>query len=206
MTRRGNATATMAAATATTTVAADNNHGNRNDHKNDGHRNDRRDDHRRNDWNGGRRTTGTETIIGSTSAATSTASMVAATTGATTTAMTTATRPAGRPPPQRLERPQRPSLRLNRGRHDSYRYNSWSRPRYSVACITARGAGTTIAGPAASACRVAYYARPYVIYDYYDCGLRQPPYGYHWVRVDGNAVLAVIATGVILDVIYNQFY
>ena len=33
-----------------------------------------------------------------------------------------------------------------------------------------------------------------------------PAYGYHWVRVDHDAVLAVIATGVVLDVIYNQFW
>lgn len=52
----------------------------------------------------------------------------------------------------------------------------------------------------------AFYARPYVIADYRACGLRSPPYGYHWVRVDSDAVLAVIATGVVLDVIYNQFY
>ena len=42
--------------------------------------------------------------------------------------------------------------------------------------------------------------------DYHECGLRRPPHGYHWVRVDHNAVLAVIATGVVLDVIYNQFW
>jgi Ni/Co efflux regulator RcnB len=53
---------------------------------------------------------------------------------------------------------------------------------------------------------VAYYAPRYVVYDYGRCGLRAPPYGYHWVRVDGDVVLAAIATGVILDVIYNQFY
>jgi Ni/Co efflux regulator RcnB len=52
----------------------------------------------------------------------------------------------------------------------------------------------------------AYYASHYVIRDYHDCGLRRPPYGYHWVRVNNDAVLAVIATGVILDVVYNQFW
>lgn len=52
---------------------------------------------------------------------------------------------------------------------------------------------------------VAYYERPYVIADYSDCGLRQPPRGYHWVRVNHDAVLAVIATGVVLDVAYNLF-
>jgi hypothetical protein len=51
-----------------------------------------------------------------------------------------------------------------------------------------------------------YYARPYVIGDYEGCGLRSPPYGHHWVRVNRDAVLAVIASGVVLDVMYNQFY
>jgi Ni/Co efflux regulator RcnB len=53
---------------------------------------------------------------------------------------------------------------------------------------------------------VAYYAPRYVVYDYAGCGLRAPPYGYHWVRVDSDVVLAAIATGVILDVVYNRFY
>jgi Ni/Co efflux regulator RcnB len=53
---------------------------------------------------------------------------------------------------------------------------------------------------------VAYYGPSYVIGNYYDCGLREPPYGYHWVRVDHDVVLAAIATGVVLDVIYNQFW
>jgi Ni/Co efflux regulator RcnB len=51
-----------------------------------------------------------------------------------------------------------------------------------------------------------YYAPRYVIVDYHACGLRRPPHGHHWVRVDGDAVLAAIATGVVLDVIYNRFY
>ena len=53
---------------------------------------------------------------------------------------------------------------------------------------------------------VAYYAPRYVVSDYDRCGLRAPPYGYHWVRVDSDVALAAIATGVILDVVYNQFY
>jgi Ni/Co efflux regulator RcnB len=52
----------------------------------------------------------------------------------------------------------------------------------------------------------AYYSRPYVVYDYDGYGLRAPPYGYHWVRVNTDVVLAAIATGVILDVAYNHFY
>jgi Ni/Co efflux regulator RcnB len=52
---------------------------------------------------------------------------------------------------------------------------------------------------------VAYYARPYVIADYRTCGLRVPPRGYHWVRVDGDAVLAAVATGIVLDTVFHVF-
>ncbi len=51
----------------------------------------------------------------------------------------------------------------------------------------------------------AYYARPYVVANYRDCGLRAPPFGYHWVRVNNDAVLAAVATGVVLDVAFHLF-
>jgi len=52
---------------------------------------------------------------------------------------------------------------------------------------------------------VAYYARPYVIADYRPFGLRVPPRGYHWVRVDGDAVLAAVVTGLVLDTVFHVF-
>ena len=52
---------------------------------------------------------------------------------------------------------------------------------------------------------VAYSQRPYVIGNYRDCGLREPPRGYHWVRVNGDAVLAGIATGLVLDSVFHLF-
>lgn len=52
----------------------------------------------------------------------------------------------------------------------------------------------------------AYYARPYVIRDYRGCHLRSPPRGAHWVRVNDDVVLAAIATGIVLDILYNHFY
>jgi Ni/Co efflux regulator RcnB len=52
---------------------------------------------------------------------------------------------------------------------------------------------------------VAYYAPPYVVRDYPRYQLHRPPRGYHWVRVDRDAVLAAIATGIVLDVIYDRF-
>lgn len=51
----------------------------------------------------------------------------------------------------------------------------------------------------------AYYARPYVIGNYRDCGLRAPPRGYHWVRVNNDAVLAAVATGVVLESVFHLF-
>lgn len=52
---------------------------------------------------------------------------------------------------------------------------------------------------------VAYYAPPHIVHDYHVHHLHRPPHGYHWVRVDRDAVLAAIASGVVLDVIYNRF-
>ena len=51
----------------------------------------------------------------------------------------------------------------------------------------------------------AYSARSYVVVNYQERGWRQPPRGYHWVRVNDDVVLAAIATGVVLDVLLNQF-
>ena len=52
---------------------------------------------------------------------------------------------------------------------------------------------------------VAYYAPPRVLGNYRVYGLREPPYGCRWVRVNNDVVLAAIATGVVLDVAYNVF-
>jgi Ni/Co efflux regulator RcnB len=46
----------------------------------------------------------------------------------------------------------------------------------------------------------------YVIPDYDYYRLPPPPPGYYWVRVDDNAVLAVIATGVVANVVHNLFH
>ena len=52
---------------------------------------------------------------------------------------------------------------------------------------------------------VGYYSRPYVIVDYGPFGLRAPPRGYHWVRVERDAVLAAVATGIVLDTVFHVF-
>lgn len=52
----------------------------------------------------------------------------------------------------------------------------------------------------------AYREQAYVIPDAAVYHLRPPPRGYYWVRVDNNAVLAAVATGVVLDVTVNLFH
>ena len=51
----------------------------------------------------------------------------------------------------------------------------------------------------------AYYARHYVVHDHHAYHLHAPPRGYHWVRVNHDVVLAAIATGIVLEVLYNRF-
>jgi Ni/Co efflux regulator RcnB len=49
-----------------------------------------------------------------------------------------------------------------------------------------------------------YMGPRYEVRDWRAHHLRQPPRGYHWVQVDGDFVLAAIATGVIVDVMLSQ--
>ena len=53
---------------------------------------------------------------------------------------------------------------------------------------------------------MAYCAPRYIVYDYYDYGLRRPPYGYHWIRVDDDVVLAAVTTGIVLEVVNQIFW
>ena len=50
-----------------------------------------------------------------------------------------------------------------------------------------------------------YRGRAYVISDYPDYGLRQPPYGYQYTRVGNDVLLTAVATGVIAAVIVGLF-
>ena len=52
----------------------------------------------------------------------------------------------------------------------------------------------------------AYYGSSYIVYDYAPYRLYAPPYGYHWVRVGNDVLLTALATGVVLDVLYNIWY
>ena len=51
----------------------------------------------------------------------------------------------------------------------------------------------------------AYYGRPYYV-DYHAYRLPPPPYGYRWVRSDRDVVLVALATGLVLDVLYDLYY
>jgi Ni/Co efflux regulator RcnB len=46
----------------------------------------------------------------------------------------------------------------------------------------------------------------YLIPDWNYYRLQPPPPGYYWVRVNDNAVLAAIATGIVVDVAVNVFH
>ena len=49
-----------------------------------------------------------------------------------------------------------------------------------------------------------YRDKRYEVTDWKARHLRQPPRGYHWVNVNGDYVLAAIATGVIADMLLGQ--
>ncbi|GAB2669157.1 hypothetical protein GCM10027193_23840 [Arenimonas aestuarii] len=51
----------------------------------------------------------------------------------------------------------------------------------------------------------AYYSRPYYV-DYSRYQLPPPPYGHRWVRSDRDVVLVALATGLVLDVLYDLYY
>jgi Ni/Co efflux regulator RcnB len=48
-----------------------------------------------------------------------------------------------------------------------------------------------------------YRDRNYVVDDWHEHGLKAPPRGYQWVGVNGDYVLAAIATGVIANVLLS---
>jgi Ni/Co efflux regulator RcnB len=49
-----------------------------------------------------------------------------------------------------------------------------------------------------------YRNKRYEVSDWKAHNLRRPPSGYHWVNVNGDYVLAAVATGVIADMLLNQ--
>ena len=51
-----------------------------------------------------------------------------------------------------------------------------------------------------------YYSSSYIVNDWRPYRLYAPPYGYHWVRVGNDVLLTALATGVVLDVLYDIWY
>ena len=47
--------------------------------------------------------------------------------------------------------------------------------------------------------------RGYRVNDWRHAGLRQPPRGHEWRRIDGRDLLVAVATGVIADIIYRSY-
>jgi len=51
-----------------------------------------------------------------------------------------------------------------------------------------------------------YFTARYYVDDYWNYRLYAPPRGYRWVRVDNDVILVAIATGIVLDALYNLYW
>jgi len=88
------------------------------------------------------------------------------------------------------------------GRHVRYRVDPYRQPRgyYNGGYYNGYGWHRGDRLP------VAFYAPRYVVRDYRAYRLAPPPWGYQWVRVDNDVVLAAITTGLVLSVVDNLFW
>jgi Ni/Co efflux regulator RcnB len=86
-------------------------------------------------------------------------------------------------------------------RHDHDRPD-WDHPGYRHDDY--RGAGPDHAWHRGDRLPADYRARRYVVSDWHAHHLSAPPRGYHWVQVNGDYVLAAVATGIILDTLLTQ--
>ena len=68
----------------------------------------------------------------------------------------------------------------------------------------ARGAGPDHSWHKGDRIPASYRDKRYEVSDWKARHLRQPPRGYHWVSVNGDFVLAAVATGVIADLLLNN--
>ena len=67
-----------------------------------------------------------------------------------------------------------------------------------------RGAGPNHSWHKGDRIPASYRDKRYEVSDWKAHNLRQPPSGYHWVNVNGDFVLAAVATGVIADLLLNN--
>ena len=68
----------------------------------------------------------------------------------------------------------------------------------------ARGAGPDHNWHKGDRLPASYHDKRYEVNDWKARHLRQPPRGYHWVSVNGDYVLAAVATGLIADLLLNN--
>ena len=91
--------------------------------------------------------------------------------------------------------------------YDSPRvYRRYDRPRYRVAYYERPYGYRAYHWTRGARLPRAYCAPRYIVHDYYSYGLRRPPHGYHWIRVDTDVVLAAMTTGIVLDVVDQIFW
>jgi Ni/Co efflux regulator RcnB len=101
-------------------------------------------------------------------------------------------------------RDERRGYRNNRWddrRYNGYYYNN----RWTYGAPPARYYGSPAYRPGYQAWRRGGYLPPayrgYIVRDYGRYGLRPPPRGYYWYNVNGDYLLAAMATGLIFDII-----
>jgi Ni/Co efflux regulator RcnB len=94
-----------------------------------------------------------------------------------------------------------PALALADDHHDHDRPD-WDHPGYRH--DEYRGVGPHHEWRRGAALPAEYRDKRYVVNDWRGHHLSEPPRGYHWIQVNGDYVLAAVATGVILDTLLTQ--
>jgi Ni/Co efflux regulator RcnB len=103
-----------------------------------------------------------------------------------------------------------PALTLAQGRddhHDDHHDNQRSDHQAAQGHDDhgpARGAGPDHSWHKGDRLPANYRDKRYVVNDWKGHHLKAPPRGYHWVNVNGDYVLAAVATGLIADLLLNQ--
>jgi Ni/Co efflux regulator RcnB len=93
----------------------------------------------------------------------------------------------------------------DRDHHDSHAQHDrpdWDHPGYRHDYY--RGAGPNHDWQRGGRLPAEYRSHRYIVNDWRGHHLSAPPRGYHWVQVNGDYVLAAVATGIILDTLLSQ--
>ena len=80
---------------------------------------------------------------------------------------------------------------------DWHSHHEWNHPGYRHDDY--RGAGHEHGWHRGDRLPREYWGHRHEVADWHAHNLAPPPRGYHWVEVDGDYVLAAVATGIILD-------